>query len=200
MKQTLRTFFTGAILAWTAAAATVTLTAFGPITPVAPGQTVGFGFDLLNYSPSWVVFTNSWFCDTGQDPTSTTCAPALGVYTDFLAANALVLPPASGLPTGDSELFDPVAEKGLGSFKINTDGVSGQDVGAIVVSYDLWDANPFTAASANLLASDQFASGVAGIQVRAASIPEPGTRGTAALSIVALCAAYAASRIRKPAP
>jgi len=151
-----------------------------------PGDTLGWGFSIFNFGLNqYDVVTSSWFCDPGQNPASTTCAPALGTYTDFIASNGTVIAPNQNV----SQPYDPLAMTGLGSFAIFKNAPAGGDAGTIVLTYDVYDADPFSG-SANLILSDQQVSTHASVEVQPTTtpVPEPGTVAGIGLGLVALAA------------
>lgn len=103
-----------------------------------PGDTVGWGYTIDNGSDDYLIVANSYFCEPGQDPLFTTCTPALGAYSDFIANNGTLIAPGD---TG-SQSFDAGADSGVGQYVIDPSAAAGEsDAGSIVVLYDLFDAN-----------------------------------------------------------
>ena len=160
-------------IAWSASADPVTL----ELAPAAgslagnPGSTIGWGFSLTNATSDFLVVANSFFCEGGQTPASSTCSPRLGVYSDIVAGNATVVDPGSMV----TQAFDAHGSSGLGSYTIWSSAAKGQiDSGSISVVYDLFNADPFTQ-SATQIGGDQIVSTVAQVSVGTSvtSVPEP---------------------------
>jgi hypothetical protein len=96
-----------------------------------PGDVVGWGFTLTN-DTDYVVVTSSDFVPGSP----------LGTYTDFIGPNFIVVgpPPES---TVVSQVFDPVALTGVGSFAISPSAMFGDTaVGEIQLTYDLFSRSP----------------------------------------------------------
>jgi hypothetical protein len=95
------------------------------------GDVVGWGFILTNLT-DYVVVTSSDFV-----PGST-----LGTYTDFIGPNFIVVGPPPESPIV-SQLFDPVALTGIGSYAISSAAMLADTaIGEIVLTYDLFSRSP----------------------------------------------------------
>jgi hypothetical protein len=108
----------------------------------SPGDTVGWGYTLDNNTGDYLVVSYSAFCESGQDPLFTSCAPALGAssYMDFLSlpANFTEITPGGTA----SAAFDPTTTSGVGEYSIDPLITSGSDSGSITVIYDLFNGDP----------------------------------------------------------
>ena len=163
---------------------TLTLDPSGTVSG-APGATVGWGFTISNDSGFYLLPSNSFFCEAGQDPQLTTCSPNLGAstYTDYIT-NDVFTDSAPIAPAGLSQPFDTVAMTGVGAYMIDPAALGGwQDTGNLVIEYTEWSANPFLgAATQENTTGGELGNGVfelsaaATINVAAPStVPEPST-------------------------
>ena len=179
----MRTFCAAVFGMWLMCAAaaagpiTIALTPADGAVSGLPGSTVGWGFSLTNGTADgtadFLLVTNSYFCETGQDPTFTTCTQSLGTYNDFIANNGTLVAPGD---TTSPQPFDAGASQGVGEYIIDGGALPGlPDSGSLVVVYDLFDANPFD--GGNLIGGDVELSVNASVTVLGATseIPEPGT-------------------------
>jgi len=102
-----------------------------------PGQTVGWGFRLVNNSALYWLLVNS------TDYARAAGASNIGSYTDIYAANAV----AGIAPNGGSFLsyYSPTpGTAGLGSYRIgDLIPVGSTTWGTIELTYDLWDGDPY---------------------------------------------------------
>jgi hypothetical protein len=105
----------------------------------AAGSTVGWGFTLENLGPYFAVVSSSDFC---VGPITSPCSNSFGTYTDFIAAQFLVVGP-SPENSSISQSFDDAAQLGLGSFFINATS-TGSVLGQLVLTYDLYSVDPFS--------------------------------------------------------
>jgi hypothetical protein len=129
-----------------------------------PGATVGWGYSVVNDSPTdWVVLTGSIF-----ETLST-----WGTYTDFVQepASFAVLAPGGG---SFSQPFNSANSTGIGSFTIDPLALPGFTAsGKIRVSYDRYTGDPMTSAAYLGMLQELVA---AEVKVAAeAPVPEPGT-------------------------
>lgn len=180
----LRTLFVAVlgsvILSATASAdlITLTLTPSGTVSG-SPGDTVGWGFTIVNSSTDFLLVSNSYYCAGAEDPTFTTCAPSLGAstYQDFIANNATEIAP------GDTAMqsFDFGSNSGVGAYFIDSAAIGGQsDLGSIVVTYNLFTADPFSPDCVNCQdGGDMELSAIAEVDVTGGTspVPEPATAG-----------------------
>jgi hypothetical protein len=140
----------------------------------APGEVVGWGFSVTNDSSTqWLMLTASDFSP----------GPGWWTYTDFLAANAILLAPNATA----TQVFSAVGLTGSGSFLIDALANPGDTVaGAMVLTYDGFDGNPLQG-GANQDLFSATAEIAASVTVREpVTAPEP---STAALLAFALAAA-----------
>jgi hypothetical protein len=139
-----------------------------------PGSTAGWGYSITNDKADVLLVANSYFCQSGQDPLFTTCTQSLGTYNDFIASNATEIAPGSTA----SQSFNALASNGVGEYTISGLATAGQtDSGLIVLVYDLFTCDPFTACGAIQIGGDVEVSAAADVQVTAptSGVPEPGT-------------------------
>ena len=155
---------------------TLTLLPSGELTG-SPGDLIGWGFSITN-DANYIEITSSQFC---LDPVSfPACTlPEEGTFTDFISQfNDIVVGNPGGTDPGTaSQNFDPVLLTGIGSFDIApTEPFSAEDVGEIVLTYDVYDADPNTSPGADLLATDLVLAANAAVTVEEpATTPEPGS-------------------------
>src|ERR1035438_5965073 len=81
-----------------------------------PGETVGWGFEVINDTTNYLLFDSSAFCQIAQDPQYTTCTQTLGTYNDLIANNATEVAPLTTL----IQPYDPTQNPalGLGTYNI----------------------------------------------------------------------------------
>jgi hypothetical protein len=148
---------------------TLTLDPASGIIGGQPGQTVGWGFTLQNTADYVVVSESDYDAVT-----------SLGTYSDFISVYSFIVvgPPTLSSPsdsTSVSQVFDPVADTGVGSFQISPSALAGQSAaGYINVHYDLFSVSPNDPSfdpDVDLIASDQVISALAQVIVQA--VPEP---------------------------
>jgi hypothetical protein len=155
-----------------------------------PGSTVGWGFSLANGSSDYLLVSNSYFCESGQDPLFTTCTQSLGTYNDFIANNFTLINP------GDTatQSFDSSSSTGIGNYVISNSASAGQsDVGSIIVVYDLYTVSPedpnFDPSADLVPGGDMEISANAEVDVTGiSSVPEPGSLVLLGSALVALAA------------
>lgn len=152
---------------------TLTLDPPGGAISGAAGATVGWGFTLTNLGTDFAVVSSSDFC---VGVPASPCSNSLGTYTDFAGPQFIVVGPSpeAGIVT---QSFDNTLLTGMGSFLINP-GATGSVTGEIVLTYDLFNADPNsltfdpsldTVALGNQLTAD------ASVTVGALTVPEPAT-------------------------
>ena len=104
--------------------------------------------------------------------------PEEGTFTDFISEDndIVVGPPGGADPDTASQAFDPTLLTGIGSFSVSPSAtLTAEDVGQIVLTYDVYDADPNTTAGANQLFSDLVLAADASVTVGGSAVPEPGT-------------------------
>jgi hypothetical protein len=131
------------------------------------GDTLGWGF-ALSSPADFAVVSSSNFCLGASGTTSLCIAPTLGVFTDFIATNFTIAGPAPESPTV-TEPFDAATSSGVGQFIINADAAIGDtNVGQLVVTYDLYDVDPLSAAfnpTTDLISAGNFLTATAAVTV-----------------------------------
>ncbi len=141
----------------------------GGAIPGTPGQTVGWGFTITNNTTYYLLFDNSYFCEPGQDPTYTTCAPTLGTYNDYIATNSTEVAPMSAI----TETFGANGTSGFGGYSIYPSAALGaMDSGTLLATYMEYDGDPLT--GANPVSGDINLSASASVTViTTPAVPEP---------------------------
>lgn len=145
-----------------------------------PGQTVGWGFTIVD-DTFWLTVAGTGFCTTFNTSTdSLPCQPANlvphGTYTDFTQFNFIDVAP--GVPDTSQQTFDPIAQVGAGSFQIDANAPLGLLSGVVVIDVLLFDGDPLTGGN---FSSEEFITAPATVDV----VPEP---NTAALALLGSCA------------
>jgi hypothetical protein len=142
---------------------TITLNPANGIIQGSPGQTVGWGFTISNSVDFLVV-----------DEFDFDAVTSLGTFTDFSADNFIVVGPTPE-STSVSQVFDPIALTGIGSFTISGGATVGQSAaGNINLHYDLFSVDPNDPSfdpDVDTIASDQVVHAFA--QVNVVAVPEP---------------------------
>jgi len=190
-KTCYRTVFLGVLLSL----GTTTALRAGPVptlTPTgalsgAPGDTVGWGFQITN-DANYIEITSASFCLSPVSFPACTL-PTTGVFTDFISGynDIIVGFPGGTYPATVGQSFNPTAFTGIGSFAIDAGApIGAADVGAIVLTYDVFDADP-NDPGANKLATDQVLTADSSVEV-ASSTPEPATFGIFGLGLAGLAA------------
>lgn len=148
-----------------------------------PGATVGWGYKITNDTGFYLLPSNSFFCEPGEDPQLTTCSPNLGssTYTDFITSyvftNSSPIPPA-----GLSQSFNIGLMTGVGAYSIDPAATIGSmDSGNLVIEYTEWNANPFLgSAMQENITGGELGNGVFELSAAAtvtvistAAVPEP---------------------------
>ncbi len=106
-----------------------------------PGDTVGWGYSITNDTADVLLVSNTYFCQSGQDPLLTTCTQQLGAYNDFAASNTTEVAPSGAA----NQSFDATTFSGIGDYVISSLATPGQsDVGFLVLVYDLYTCDPLT--------------------------------------------------------
>jgi hypothetical protein len=99
-----------------------------------PGQTAGWGFTIENDS-GYLVVTGTNF--TPNDPAHV----GRGTYEDFfLAYNFIVVGPTPAEQV--TQVYDAASHLGLGAYSIDPGAPFGSIAGGMVVTYDLYSADP----------------------------------------------------------
>jgi hypothetical protein len=142
------------------------------------GDTVGWGFTIIN-DADFLVVTSAAF-----DPSS-----GLGTFTDFISADNFIVVGPSPESTSVSQAFDPTAMRGIGSFTIGGSALPGESAtGQIVLTYDLFRLSPNDPnfnPDTDLITTDNTLSADASVTVAGgAAVPEP--RETALMGLVLL--------------
>jgi len=166
---------------------TLTLLPSGDLT-ASPGSLTGWGFTITN-DADYIEITSSQFClDPVNFPVCT--LPEEGTFTDYISQfNDIVVGYPGGTdPDTASQSFDTTLHTGVGAFDVSPSATVSEDIGEIVLTYDVYDADPNTSRGANRLFSDLVLSANASVTVEAVSTPEPGSFFPAAvfLGIAAL--------------
>jgi len=159
-----------------------------------PGSTVGWGYQIVNDTTDYLLVNNSYFCGPGGDPQFTTCGPnngvprydglnnfgpKYGVYTDYIAANATLIPPSSS-PSQPYSFGSPGT--GVGAYTIDLSApLNSVDAGNIFVTYDAYVGNPFVAGVYDFSGSMSAAATVV-------VVPEPESFSLAAIALGVLAA------------
>jgi hypothetical protein len=104
----------------------------------APGDSVGWGFDIQNTSSGlWVSFTQSFLLNETN--------PSVGMYTDLIGPQGGPVNFELGPNTSWDEAFDAAAQSGVGSFLIDPAAVIGSvDSGSIRILWDEYTGDPQT--------------------------------------------------------
>jgi hypothetical protein len=141
-----------------------------------PGQTVGWGYTLVNDTDYLVV--------TSADYVTAT---PVGAFTDFISGfNFIVVgpPPES---TVVSQSFDLLAQTGIGSYLIDPAApIGASSIGVIQLTYDLYSVSPNDPAfdpGTDLVSGGNFLEADASVEV---VIPEPSTYLLLACGLIAL--------------
>ncbi|MCC6262641.1 MAG: hypothetical protein IT169_03615 [Bryobacterales bacterium] len=136
----------------------------------APGDTVGWGFSLTNGSDNYLMVANSYFCQAGEDPFFSTCTQLLGVYSDFIAANGIMLAPSQSW----METYDGTIMAGVGEYTIDNAATPGSvDAGAISVVYNLFEGDPFVDGIPVDGDFEIFTTASVTVEDRISPVPEP---------------------------
>jgi hypothetical protein len=163
----------------TAADATAILT-LAPTSGVLSGQagsTVGWGFTLSNPS-DYAVVSSSNFCLGSSGVTSLCVAPTIGIYTDEIASNFIIVGPTPESPVV-TQAFSVSLATGVGSFAITSgEPVGAENVGQLVLTYDLYSVDPNSGTFdpiADLVSAGNFLTAPASVSVATAPFiaPEP---------------------------
>jgi hypothetical protein len=175
---------------------TFTLTPSGTVSG-QPGDSVGWGYSIVNDTGDYMLIENSFFCDPGEDPSDFDCSPGLGAstYQDFIATNFTEIAPN----TTGAQSFDASATTGVGEYSIDPSATPGQsDVGSIVIVYDLFTTDflspNYTCCQ---VGGDMEISAAAEVDVTGTGtspVPEPATQGLVVAGL--LLSAVACRRFR----
>jgi hypothetical protein len=164
-----------------------------------PGDSVGWGYTLVNGSSDYLLVANSYFCESGQDPLFTTCSPSLGAstYQDFIANDFTLIAPGGSADA----TFDAVTNSGVGEYNIDPLVTSGSDSGSLTIVYDLYDADPTMGAANQICPNDSVCdwevSASAQVLVAGTStVPEPRLPIFLAFGFLALIAYRSAAKLR----
>jgi hypothetical protein len=164
----------GGSLAYGASILTLTTNPTTGLISGGPGQTIGWGFTLVNSSDNYALITGADFC--GAVITSP-CSTPLGIFTDFIGPSFTVINPHSSL----SDVFNAISHTGIGSYAINPATPKGSAfLGQVVLTYDTFTDSSFS----NQVGFDDRATAPASIAVPA---PESATWTLLATGLVGLC-------------
>lgn len=136
----------------------------------APGQTIGWGFELRNDSDFLVVTSAAFETDT-----------PLGSFVDFVSGfNFFVVGPAPNGSTVWAQPFDAATHTGVGSVAIDPGAVLGDfAMGSIVLSYDLYSRSPLDPLfnpDTDTISTGKLLSALASVTVGV--VPEPASWAT----------------------
>ena len=176
------------LLMWSVLALTPVMTAQGALTLTlapgtgsitgSPGQTVGWGFTISSDPASWLVITSV----QGDGGTVGTFADVL---SNFVLANSYALAPGAANWTQSSTPGIAASAGAIGQIAINAGAAVGSFVaGTMLVTYDLYDADPFV--NPNAVGTSGFFEAAYRLDVVAptnAEVPEPGSAGLVVLGV-----------------
>jgi hypothetical protein len=165
MKRALTSLmFAGLLAAGAQAAPVFTVIPFGGITGSGPGQTVGWGFTLINLS-DFLVVTGSSF--TPPSP--------LGTYEDYISTgpNLVVVGPAPESSTV-TQFFNPTLRTGVGAFHIIASAPIVTIHGTLTIDYALFSVSP-NDPNFNPDTDTVVADAILSQPVTVAVVPEPGS-------------------------
>lgn len=177
------------------AALTLTLAPASGTISGSPGQTVGWGFTITSDPTNWLLITsvqgNGGTVGTFED-----------VLSNFVGINSYALAPNAAAWTESSTPGLGLAAGSIGRIAINAGAAVGSFVtGTMVVTYDLYDGDPFV--SGNFVSSGSFdaAYRLDVVAPTNTAIPEPGSvvMVTAGLALVAVQARRARRAARSRA-
>lgn len=166
------------------AAPTLTLLPLGGNLTGSPNQTIGWGYTIVNDTADWLLFTNSFFCNTGGDPNFTDCTtpgtgptafgPQFGVYSDYIATSGIDVAPHTTTPP---TAFSPGSPgSGVGQYHVNSGALPGSsDTGNLFISYNIFTGDPFAGGAQDPTDPGTLELSAAAKVTVTASIPEPGT-------------------------
>ena len=161
-----------------AAPVSLTLTPASGIVSGHPGDTVGWGFTLVNGLTDWISVTNVVL--TGETN------PSLGTFTDFMGPQGGPSPSFAVAPGGTwSETpFNNSLSQGVGSYLIASNPiVPNSDSGTILVNFDTFNADPTTPTAIQTEVGSTSATFLVNVTA-ATGTPEPGS----ALLLLSGCA------------
>jgi len=151
-----------------------------------PGNTVGWGFTIVNDTSDYLEFSSSQFClnPVLLTPVLSCTPPLTGVFSDIIVGNDPIIGPHSSL----SENFDPINfTSGIGYFDINPGATPmSLDTGEIVLIYDGYDQNPNLGPANQLLFSVPMTADTSVTVTHQAVVPEPSTAALWALAFTVL--------------
>ena len=132
------------------------------------GEVVGWGFSITN-DVNYIEFNSAQFCVNPIGLPACTL-PSTGLFTDIIAGfNDIIVGPTGGtVPTTVAQVFDAVANTGVGSFQFSLGALPGQsDIGMLVLSYTITDLDPNDPLASNL------GKGVLLANASVSVVPEP---------------------------
>lgn len=145
-----------------------------------PGSTIGWGFSLSSDATNWTLITAVQM-NVG----------AVGVFEDYLSAwvsnNSFALAPgALPLIQAFSAGVPGVTATGLASVILNANAPLGAITGAMDISYELYDADPFQ--GGNFVSAGNFTPAFQITVSPVADIPEPATAMLVGVGMLIVCA------------
>jgi hypothetical protein len=160
------------------ASATLVLNPVNGALAGAPGQSVGWGFEISD-NTDWLVVTGTGFCTNFNTSTPDVfpCTNPVsgGTYTDFSNFNFVVSAPNSPDTSQQNFSYNPPCANpgdctGTGAFTISGNG-TGLLSGVIVVDYNLFNGDPSNGGTQ--VGGDFFVTANASVSVLV--VPEPAT-------------------------
>src|SRR5947207_643897 len=106
-----------------------------------PAAVVGWGFMLSNPDPNYVLVTEAQFCTIVAGFCDQFPPSSLGVFTDFIGPNFIVVGP-SPEPGSVTQTFGAAQRFGIGSFAISPSAAPSSFSGKILLTYDLYSRSP----------------------------------------------------------
>ncbi len=136
-----------------------------------PGQTVGWGFTLVNSTSDYLSVTGTSLLNETN--------PSLGTYEDFIGTEGGIFAGSTFPGLSWKQAFDPVNARGLGEYILPSSAIPGQsDSGIFLVQYDLFSGDP------SLCGSCYVASSTLEAPFRVAvPAPEPGSFGLLLIAV-----------------
>ena len=143
-----------------------------------PGDTVGWGFTISN-DTDYLLITSADF----------TPATALGTFTDFIGQYNFIVVGPSPESTSVSQIFDPIALTGVGSFLISPSATPGSVItGSLTLTYDLFSVSPNDPnfdPDTDTLSNGNILTAAAEVDVTGVSaVPEPASFGLVGVALL----------------
>ena len=149
------------------------LTLLPPDLEALPGTNAGWGFTITN-DADYLEVTSAQFCVAPVSFPACTTAN-VGVFEDFISGfnDIVVGHPGGTLPNSATQLYSLAARQGIGSFDIGVLSLAyTQDVGVIVLTYNLTDLDPADNNATYLGSGVLVANASVGVAAGVA-VPEP---------------------------